>query len=79
MVFLRKTVILETLSVFALKRFLITNIELREKMITVPNKSLFSVLSYLRVLLLQARAKFKKSFKGILNSCKLQIVIKSKK
>ena len=46
-------------------------------MITVPKKTLFLVLSYLEPLSLQTRTKLKKSLKGILNCCKLQIVFKS--
>ena len=46
-------------------------------MITVPKKTLFSVLPYLGPLSLQTRTKLRKSLKGILNCCKLQIVFKS--
>lgn len=77
MVFLRKTVILETLTLIALKHILIINIGLMQNMITVPDKPLFSVLSYLWLLSLQAKTRLRKSVKGILNCCKLQIVFKS--
>ena len=46
-------------------------------MITVPKKTLFLVLPYLGPLSLQTRTKLRKSLKGILNCCKLQIVFKS--
>ena len=43
----------------------------------VPKKPLFLVLPYLGLLSLQTRTKLRKSLKGILNCCKLQIVFKS--
>ena len=46
-------------------------------MITVPKKTFFLVLPYLGPLSLQTRTKLRKSLKGILNCCKLQIVFKS--
>ena len=46
----------------------------REKVIAVPKKTLFLVLPYLGPLSLQTRTKLRKSLKGILNCCKLQIV-----
>ena len=46
-------------------------------MITVPKKTLLLVLPYLGPLSLQTRTKLRKSLKGILNCCKLQIVFKS--
>ena len=46
-------------------------------MITLPKKTLFLVLRYLGPLSLQTRIKLRKSLKGILNCCKLQIVFKS--
>ena len=49
----------------------------REKVITVPKKTLFLVLPYLGPLSLQTRTKLRKSLKGIFNCCKLQIVFKS--
>ena len=49
----------------------------REKVITVPKKTLFLDLPYLGPLSLQTRTKLRKSLKGILNCCKLQIVFKS--
>ena len=45
-------------------------------MITVPKKTLFLVLPYLGPLSLETRTKLKKSLKGILNCCKLEIVFK---
>ena len=42
------------------------------KMITVPRKPLFLVLSYLGPLSLQTRIKLRKQVKGILNCCKWQ-------
>ena len=50
---------------------------MQEKVITVPKKTLFLVLPYLGPLSLQTRTKLRKSLKGILNCCKLQIVFKS--
>ena len=50
---------------------------MQEKVITAPKKTLFLVLPYLRPLSLQTRTKLRKSLKGILNCCKLQIVFKS--
>ena len=49
----------------------------REKVITVPKKTLFLVLPYLGPLSLQTRTKLRKSLKGILNCCKLQIEFRS--
>ena len=46
-------------------------------MITVPKKTLVLVLPYLGPLSLQTKTKLRKSLKGILNCCKLQIVFKS--
>ena len=66
--FSRITAILRTLLIIVLKYFWITNIEY-EKM--------FLVLPYLRPLSLQTRTKLRKSFKGILNCCKLRILFKS--
>ena len=43
----------------------------------MPKKTLFLVLPYLGPLSLQTRTKLRKSLKGILNCCKLQIVFKS--
>ena len=60
--FSRITAILETLLIIVLKCFWIT---------------LFLVLLYLGPLPLQIRTKLRKSLKGILNCCKLQIVFKS--
>ena len=57
--------------------FLDNKYRVREKVITVPKKTLFLVLSYLGPLSLQTRTKLRKSIKGILNCCKLQIVFKS--
>ena len=57
--------------------FLDNKYRVREKVITVPKKTLFLVLPYLGPLSLQTRTKLRKSLKGILNCCKLQIVFKS--
>ena len=57
--------------------FLDNKYRVREKVITVPKKTFFLVLPYLEPLSLQTRTKLKKSLKGILNCCKLQIVFKS--
>ena len=45
-----------------------------KKVIIVTKKPLFLALPYLRPLSLQTRTKLRKSLKGILNFCKLQIV-----
>ena len=57
--------------------FLDNKYRIQEKVITVPKKTLFLVLPYLGPLSLQTRTKLRKSLKGILNCCKLQIVFKS--
>ena len=54
--------------------FLDNKYRVREKVITVPMKTLFLVLPYLGPLSLQTRTKLRKSLKGILNCCKLQIL-----
>ena len=59
------------------KVFLDNKYKIQEKVITVPKKTLFLVLPYLGPLSLQTRTKLRKSLKGILNCCKLQIVFKS--
>ena len=59
------------------KVFLDKKYKLQEKVRTVPKKTLFLVLPYLGPLSLQTRTKLRKSLKGILNCCKLQIVFKS--
>ena len=46
---------------------------------TVEKKTLILSLPYLGNISLQTRTKLKKSFKGILNCCKLQIVFKSQR
>ena len=59
------------------KVFLDSKYKVQEKVITVPKKTLFLVLTYLGPLSLQTRTKLRKSLKGILNCCKLQIAFKS--
>ena len=59
------------------KLFLDNKYRIQEKVIRVPKKTLFLVLPYLGPLSLQTRIKLRKSLKGILNCCKLQIVFKS--
>ena len=51
----------------------------RPQLITVEKKTLFLSLSYLGEISLQNRTKLRKSLKGLLNSCKLQIVFKSQR
>ena len=46
---------------------------------TAVKKTLFLSLLYLGEISLQIRLKLRKSLKGLLNSCKLQIVFKSQK
>ena len=60
------------------KVFLDNKYRIQEKVITVPKKTLFLVLPYLGPLSLETRTKLRKSLKGILNCCKLQIVLKSR-
>ena len=59
------------------KKFLDNKHRMQEKVMPVPKKPLFLVLPYLGLLSLQTRTKLRKSLKGILNCCKLQIVFKS--
>ena len=59
------------------KVFLGNKYRIQEKVITVPKKTLFLVLPYLGPLSFQTRIKLRKSLKGILNCCKLQMVFKS--
>ena len=49
------------------------------QLITVEKKTLFLSLPYLGEISLQTRTKLRKSLKGLLNSCKLQIVFKSQR
>ena len=49
--------------------FLDNKYRVREKVRTVPKKTLFLVLPYLGPLSLQTRTKLRKSLKGILNYC----------
>ena len=56
------------------KVFLDNKYRIQETVITVLKKNLFLVLPYLGPLSLQTRIKLRKSLKGILNCCKLQIV-----
>ena len=51
----------------------------RPQLITVEKKTLFLSLPYLGEISLQTRTKLRKSLKGLLNSCKLQIVFKSQR
>ena len=51
----------------------------RPQLATVEKKTLFLSLPYLGEISLQTRTKLTKSFKGLLNSCKLQIVFKSQR
>ena len=51
----------------------------RPQLITVEKKALFLSLPYLGEISLQTRTKLRKSLKGLLNSCKLQIVFKSQR
>ena len=49
------------------------------QLITVEKKTLFLSLPYFDEISLQTRTKLRKSLKGLLNSCKLQIVFKSQR
>ena len=51
----------------------------RPQVTTVKKKTLILSLPYLGDVSLQTRTKLRKSFKGILNCCKLQIVFKSQR
>ena len=59
------------------KTFLDNKHRIQEKLITVPKKPLFLVLPYLGPLSLQTRTKVRKSLKGNLNCCTLQVVLQS--
>ena len=50
---------------------------LKEKVPTVEKKPLRLVLPYLGTISLQTRTNCKKSIKGVLNCCKLQVIFKS--
>ena len=49
----------------------------RPQLTTVEKKTLLLPLPYLREIFSEARTKLKKSLKGLLSSCKLEIVFKS--
>ena len=51
----------------------------RPQLTTVEKKTLFLSLPHLGEISLQTRTKLRKSLKGLLNSCKLQIVFKSQR
>ena len=51
----------------------------RPQLATVEKKTLFLSLPYLGEISLQTRTKLTKSFKGLMNSCKLEIVFKSQR
>ena len=68
-------VILITLSMIILKHFWIRN-RIQKKVINVLKKPLFLALPYLGPLPLQSRTKLRKFLKGILDCCKLQILLK---
>ena len=51
----------------------------RPQLTTIVKKTLFLPLLYLGEISLQTRTKLRKSFKCLLNSCKLQIVFKSQR
>ena len=76
---LKKTGILCDLLIIycCLKTFVDKLFMKRPQLITVAKKTLFLSLPYLGEISLQTRTKLRKSLKGLLNSCKLQIVFKS--
>ena len=51
----------------------------RPQLLTVEKKTLLLPLPYLREISLQTRTKLRKSLKGLLNSCKIQIAFKSQR
>ena len=51
----------------------------RPQVTTVEKKTIILSLPYLGAVSLEPRGKLRKSFKGILNCCKLQIVFKSQR
>ena len=51
----------------------------RPQLITIGKKTLFFSLPYLGEISLQTRTKLRKSLKGLLNSCKLQIIFKNQR
>ena len=59
------------------KFFLDNKYRIQEKVITVSEKTLVLVLPNFGPLSFQTRTKLRKSLKGILNCCKLQIVLNS--
>ena len=59
------------------KGFLDIKNTIQEKLITLSRQTLFLAVLYFGSLSLQTRTKLRKSIKGILNCCKLQIVHKS--
>ena len=50
----------------------------KETTLTVKKKPLVPIFLYLGSISLQTRTKLKRSFKNILNCCKLEIVFKNK-
>ena len=61
------------------KRFVNKLFIKRPQLTTVEKKTLFLSLPYLGEISLQTRMKLRRSLKGLLNSCKLQIVFKSQR
>ena len=61
------------------KRFVDKLFIKRLQLITVEKKTLLLSLPYLGKISLQTRTKLRKSLKGLLNSCELQIVFKSQR
>ena len=66
-------IILKTLLISVLKKFLVNIHLVKEKVATVERKRLPLGLPYLGVISLQSRTKLREAFKGILNCCKLEI------
>ena len=57
------------------KVFLDNKYRVPEKVITIPKKALILVLTLPWTIILQTRTKLRKSLKGILSCCKLQILL----
>ena len=60
-------------------KMVINKLVKKRPLVTVEKKTLILSLPYLGGVLLEARPKLRKSFKDILNCCKLQIVFKSQR
>ena len=60
-------------------KMVINKLVIKRRQVTAVEKTLILSLPYLGDISLQTRTKLRKSFKGILNCCKLQTVFKNQK